>query len=170
MESKQIWMTIAVAVIISVVVSWIVSASILDPQLAPARLNGSNPINSSQKLPDLIVSRIDFNGAAGGGGGSCGSSNGTIYCSHSLFVTVKNIGPILSSSSILQVTVPDGNNTYINLANISSLSPGQSQEVDLGTGSHISGFNYTAFAFADVFNQVSESNENNNVDSYNFQL
>ena len=167
-------MTIVIAVIVSVVVSLIVVMNATDPQLAPRKVNGSFFGNATQLLPDLVITRINDTSSGGVASGGCSGSNSTnnTYCQSSIYVTVYNMGTtqVSAGQSVVHLTVPDGNNTYVNLANISALAPGQSMEVSLGSGSHLSGLSYTAWVTADFYNQVNERNENNNVAWYSFAL
>jgi len=168
MESKQIWMTVVIAVVVSIVVSIMVVVNATSPQLAPQRVSGiTSGGNSTPVLPDLIVSGISTNNII-----QCpiGGINGSIYCERPLFVTVQNIGIGVARDSMLQLVVLDGSNSYFDLVNITSLASGQSQQVLLSSGQHPSGTNYTAWANSDEFNQVIESNENNNVATYQFSL
>ncbi|MFH1451647.1 MAG: CARDB domain-containing protein [archaeon] len=170
MESKQILVTVVIALIVALAVS-IISIKTISPMSSPTRIYNVTGMRGLTLMPDLTISRFSTTSSGGGGGGGCGNgTNETWYCSKSLFVTIKNIGSVTASQSHVELTVPDGNNTYIDYKNITSLNPGQTIEVQFSSGSHLSGFNYTAYAMADTFNQVNESNENNNFEMLVFDL
>ena len=171
MESKQIWITVAIAIVVSLTVSLIVIDQNNGLQKSPTIINNTNQSTGpSLRLPDLVITRIERNSSSGGGSGGCGGGwNSTTHCYTSIYVTIKNIGRNSAGPSIVQLTIPDGNNTHIEYANISKLGPGRFIEVGLNSGYHIFG-NYTAYAVADIWNQVMEVKENNNLGSYNFML
>jgi len=110
--------------------------------------------NQTASMPDLIVSDMTFV-----------PSNPITSDNVKVLLTVKNIGTATAGNSVAGVTFRS-QYLYTVTAGINSLAPGSSQTADMSTvygwnGSFNAG-TYIFNATADIFNAVSESNENNN--------
>lgn len=167
MDSKNIWVTIVVAAVVAIIVSLLSSSWGL--QFSPSSSRGMNatPVNEWTnvtpvlKLPDLIIQSITATKL-----GSCTNSSGNSSCSVAIQATVKNIGRTTAGASHALIYLQTGQSS---VGAVSSLTAGQTAVVSKTFYGVPAGPNI-AYAVADNWNEVSESNENNNVNSKAFTL
>lgn len=84
-------------------------------------------------------------------------------CATSVFVTISNIGNIKTGTFIFQVVI-DPEQELVRIDSISSLAPNSSLDipVSFSTDGFCLEFDCTVTATADIFNDIEESDENNN--------
>jgi len=155
MDSNNTWTTIAIAAVVSIIVSLVIVNLAQSPMSAPrtVTLAGNNTATSGSALgPDLIVANLVLENK------TCNTNN---TCSIHLRYTGQNIGNVAAGPHHNCITLrgpPMGNLVCFTQ---SGLAPGQltSQSFVFPTVPY---GNYTAYAVADLFDAIFETNENNN--------
>ncbi len=165
---------IAPLVIVIIVVAVVVAGGVAlfsnkKAQLSPGDdgADEGGGLGFQRSLPDLIVvSLTPTTGACGGG-----SNQTNITCSLNLRVVVRNIGTNSAGASHTHLLVQQTgtSNIVVGILLTPSLAAGGRVELnqiftELPVGT------YTAYASADWFNVVQESNENNNLEFMAFTL
>lgn len=147
MNKNQTLKTVAIVVAVAIIVSIALSSY------------GGNPQTSPPGSPDLIIR--DFYKEAS----SCTGGYNSI-CNFTLSAIVENIGGTVAGRNVLEVSIAGGFST--DYGQIPKLESGQSAKVFTGFLNVPQG-SYNANSNADYLDQVSESNENNNGKTLNFQ-
>ncbi len=166
MNSKNnILTTVIIAAVVALIVSLIVVAN-NGPQLAPKFNRIGNATNDStgdlsERLPDLIINQSSVKGKS--------FNNMTGMWDFKIKTVVKNIGIANANSNNMRLVLQSNSTTFDTMyVNVPKIGKGKFKEINTDWNT-TSGF-HNLFLQADTFNQVKESNENNNDYSFNFTL
>lgn len=154
MDSKQIGLTVLVSLVVALIVSLFFSSANVRYS-PPDSGNQTNQTNTT--LPDLITESLNYRVI---GKEEMNQTNGTIMYKVETTATVKNIGMAPAGFSYALFNIFNNGYATYRLGYVPRLNPGQSAQTQVFLSAPAGRYNLVAVA--DHFNQVKESNENNN--------